>query len=521
LRISVHIKPAWQEFVGSRSSLLLSSLSLALAIAAALAPPGSADSLHRVEGISSALIVAALAVMAVTAAVAERSLVTPYTLFLGTLTLFMGGRFITTLLGFPAPTFDSVLIKVSMTPSQAAEMTAWLLCVMFAMHAGYLAGLGLKGRTSTSLREQHSSEFARSLRIPAAAILAISALVAFFGLVQNYIACSSGGYLAVYQSQSDVIFRSAQAGSYGLLIGTGLAFASRQRVLEVCSLLLLFVFYCGYLVIGIRGGLLSLLLMFGWIAYQRFDKKIALAGFIALVIALFPIAQLIAVFGCRANINQEVLDRVAPSYSMEDGAAARIAVYRKIVGVNNALAFLYDHGTAMVYVHAARQRTDYPWPGYIQTFVPGFSALMALSGSPQKLSSLYFGQHFSQQLIPESYARGETLGWTLYGDFHVFSRGIVPLLIVITFVTGMLFALLSKAAQRNSIWFGALVCIFPKIMFLPRAGLYSIFPFLAVFFAVVGGWWVLAHLISKHGHDLPSSLQWLVPVGRQSNRESG
>ena len=251
--------------------------------------------------------------------------------------------------------------------------------------------------------------------------------------------------------------------------------------------------------------------MLGWLMYQRLSRKTAIIGFIAIAMALFPIAQLVSVFGCRARVTS-VEDGVV---AVEDGVVARFAVYQKIVGWKNLLAFKHDQGSTMVYLYPARQITDYPWPAHVQTFLPGFGALMALSGHRQDLSNLYFGQYLSKIVVPERYAKGEAVGWALYGDFQVFSRGILPIYIAIAFVIGTLFAALCKAAERNQIWFGALVCIFPKIMLLPRAGLYSIFPFLAVFLAIVGLWKVAVFLITRGVVPIPPSLQSLIPHERR------
>jgi len=480
------------EKFGPRDLAAFSAIvALAFGLPATFFPIANYD-VETASFVGSAYFVAAAAFMSLSAAALHRTLIHPYVLFVGTSCLFIGGRFFAYLFGGIQSTFYDANFKVlDLTGAEAWNLVTFVVPCMLGLHAGYMWFWAQKRTDSTDKAAPLPSNFERTLAIPSAILLVICAPIAGWGVLQQYLACMSGGYLEVYQSSAEFASRSSNLAQYGLLLSMGLAFASRNRVLEILTTLCMAVVSLGLLVVGIRSTFLAFVLLATFLAHKRVRRLNVLTALIVPV-ALVVFAQGASVFSCRAVVEDERIlnQQVIP----ED---ERQAEFVERLSAGGIFAFIHNQGTSLLSIHVATTIPDYPLPALFQTFFPGFGVIAKLLGHPLELTDLYYGQYMAKEWMPDRYAVGEGFGWSIFSDLVVWSGNNHFVAFWLAAVLGAAFAVLISAAATSAVWFGALVVIMPKLMLLPRAGLYSIFPYLIAFMVIVCGWWVVVRLYTR------------------------
>jgi hypothetical protein len=288
--------------------------------------------------------------------------------------------------------------------------------------------------------------------------------------------CLNGNYLDLYTSSALYASRWDSLARYGLLIGTGLSFTSGNKYLQAVSLIALSIASLIGLATGVRSDFLALVLLVTWLAHKKF-RRYSLIAVVAVPVFMIATAQVTNMFSCRAPT---ATNQQAVSNPMN-------AVAQSLTG-KSILAFIHGQGTSLLSIHVAGTVTPYPWPGYFQTFVPGFGIAAKLAGRDFSLPDLYFAQHMAKTWMPERYANGEGFGWSIVSDMIVFGQGSPMIAVALSAATGFGFAALVSAAATSALWFGCLVVLLPKIVLLPRAGLYSIVPYAATFLLIFAMW---------------------------------
>jgi hypothetical protein len=171
---------------------------------------------------------------------------------------------------------------------------------------------------------------------------------------------------------------------------------------------------------------------------------------------------------------------------------------RKALRIEEFVRFAHVQSVSLLSISVADKTTGYPLPAYAQTFIPGFGLIAAATGQRLDLDDLYFAVHMAKTSLPDNYRRGETMGWSIVSDMLVFSQRNAVALLLISACVGVGFAFLVSQAAVSRLWFGALALVFPKLMLLPRAGLYSIVPYLEVYFLIAVGWFLFWRAIPAH-----------------------
>jgi len=447
--------------------------------------PAATIAVHTAEAVAAWQFAIAMAVMFGTAVWLHRTLLHPYIFFLMTTALFIGGRLVAYLLGYHRDPIFWIAPNQSfhMTPWPAAEIIEVMSVVMpilLATHAGYFAFWAFR-EGGRSVAAPPSASWQRTLVWPAMALLVIAFPLAAYGVVTQLLDARQAGYLAAYASTTEFSTRWANLGQYGVLLSLGLAFASGNRPAQWACVFALGVVSAVAFVIGIRSSFISFVILAAWFVHLRV-WRIPLWAAVALPVTCVILAQGALAFSTRTDM--------AAGAEVAESFEARNAFFREALTPSGILWFVRGQGTTLLYVPLAMEAAPYPWPAFVQTFIPGFGAAASLTGNPIPIEELYFGQHLAKTQMPEGFARGEGLGWSIVMDMLVFARENVAFASVLAAAFGFAFATLVNLSGYNAIWFGAMAVLLPKIVLLPRTGLYSIFPYLLTFLGMVAGWWL-------------------------------
>lgn len=476
----------------------IAAVSAALAVAALAQPhlvPGGAAWFPTFAAAEFFLV---LAFMGVTTLASDRTVVHPYLFFLGTVLLFIGGRFVAMAMGIEASIFsDYSYVPVELDGVEANRLMSLVVATLLAMHAGYMAVRALEHR---NLLRFPADPPRPELTLPVLAVLAVAGTLSVVGILQHYDACMRIGYLGLYQNQgTDNLARAASIGQYGLILGTGLAFASPRRPLHVLATLMLGGYFAAYLGFGMRGGFLAFVLLATWLVHTRV-RRLNLLTMALVALVMFGLAQLFITTGCRA-VEGPAVGLVQTTTALPDPAEQSlgevVGTLRDRIGLSGAGWFAYLQGSTLVYTGLAMRLEDYPAAAFFQTTVPGFSQIAKLFEPGIDSRSLYFPHFLSYTYSPEMYGKGMGIGWSLFADFHVFSAGHPAIYLPMAFLVGFGFHYLLRASQRSAFFFGALVCVFMKVMLLPRSGLYSVLPYFTVYGALFMGACIFFRLLAR------------------------
>lgn len=399
-------------------------------------------------------------------------------MFIGTATFFLGGRLIVHIIGYDAPLFrEKHFGPIDLTAAEATQLISVTLGCFLAIHAGYFAFWAWRDGEAADGPPPQSSPFAKSLTLPAMTFVILAVPVGIIGMISQYQVVWGGEYVGLYKSDDEFATRLLPLTNYALLMAVGLAVASGNRWAELTSGATLGVFSLGYLGLGVRSAFLSFMLLAVWLFHKRV-RRLSILAFVVLPVVLVVIAQSIWAFSARSGQTTEDI-------------SSKLIEFHKAIKLSELERFVYYQSVSLLSIAVADKTSDYPLPAYVQTFVPGFGVAATLTGHRISLPDLYFPIYMAKTSLPGNFSRGETMGWSIVSDMIVFSQRSTTLFVILSAIVGFGFAALIALAKHSALWFGALALIFPKLMMLPRAGLYSIFPYLEVFFVIVGGWYFL------------------------------
>ncbi|MGA8138760.1 MAG: hypothetical protein WCA48_32065 [Pseudomonas gingeri] len=486
-------------------------------------------------------LLAILLFSAATTALIERTIIHPYIFLQGTLALFIGGRFLASPL-LDAPIFtDNNYIPMELSYSESSHLMSFVCGALLMMHAGYLLIRTLGEKAHITFPKDRAQ---RGLFIPSLALLLVSATISIYAITQHYAACIDRGYMAIYQDQgTDNLLRLSSIGQYGLLLGAGLAFATSKRWLQILAVSLVTGYYVAYLGVGLRSGFLALVLMATWLAHTRL-KRLNILTLIFVPLVMFGLAQLSTTVGCRAsggaapkkesptitleesNPSSAAPKKESPAITFEESnppfaAASNEAFFnssntetenfavapetkhtvsslqrfKENLKLEQLAWFSYLQGSTLVYTGAAMRIDEYPASAYLQTFFPGYSQIAHILHPEIASSDFYFPHYLARSYSEEKYEQGFGMGWSIFSDLAAFSKGNAFLYALFSLVLGAALAYFIKGIESSAYLYGALVCVFMKLMLLPRSGLYSVIPYLAVYTAIFLGWKLFMHLL--------------------------
>lgn len=418
-----------------------------------------------------------------TAIALHRTAIQSYVMFLATAAFFLGGRLVVHSLGYSEPVFvEHHFGPIRLTTTEAVQLVSIVAACFLAIHAGYMGMWAVSSDDPRDRSPPPPSAFARTLAFPAAILLGAAVPLAIVATTSSYRALWGGEYLALYRSSQEFATRLMPLANYALLLAFGLAVASASRLMQILATVALGLFCLGYLGLGVRSAFLSFTLLSVWLFHKRVMRLNSLM-LVVLPIVLIVIAQTVWAFSVRGG-------------NTDADMQSKFAELNKAVTTKELQRFMHNQGVSLLSVWVAYKTTDYPAAAYVQAFVPGFGAAAAISGHRIGIEDLYFPVYMAAQSLPENYRNGETMGWSIVSDALVFSDKNRGAFILLSAAFGAAFAWLIALAQQNAIWFGALALVFPKLMLLPRAGIYSIIPYLEVFFLLVGAWYLLTKVVA-------------------------
>lgn len=467
-------------------------------------------------------LLAILLFCAASTALIEKTIIHPYIFLQGTLALFIGGRFIASPL-LDAPIFtDNNYIPIELSYSESSHLMSFVCGALLMMHAGYLLIRALGEKAHITFPKDRAL---KGLFIPSLALLLVSATISIYAITQHYVACMDRGYMAIYQDQgTDNLLRLSSIGQYGLLLGAGLAFATSKRWLQILAVSLVTGYYVAYLGVGLRSGFLALVLMATWLAHTRL-KRLNILTLIFVPLVMFGLAQLSTTVGCRASggaapekespsITLEEPDSALPQASIRGPAdysnpeinnhpiapkkektVSALQRYKENLKLEQLAWFSYLQGSTLVYTGAAMRIDTYPTSAYLQTFIPGYSQIAHILQPEIVSSDFYFPHYLARSYSEEKYEQGFGMGWSIFSDLAAFSKGNTFLYALFSLALGAALAYFIKGIESSAYLYGALVCVFMKLMLLPRSGLYSVIPYLAVYTAIFIGWKLFMHLL--------------------------
>jgi len=433
----------------------------------------------------------------ITTALIEKTIIHPYIFLQGTLALFIGGRFLASPFLDAEIFSDDNYIPIELNYLEASFLMSRVCGALLMMHAGYLL---IQVLHKNKRIEFPKDTALKGLVIPCLVLLSISTIISVYAIAQHYAACIDLGYMAIYKDQgTDNLLRLSSIGQYGLLLGAGLAFATSKRWLQMLAIALVTGYYVAYLGVGLRSGFLALVLMATWLAHTRL-KRLNIITLIFVPIVMFGLAQLSTTVGCRAS-GGEAPVKETPALTSKNAdfktpqQPTPLQRYRENLKLQQLAWFSYLQGSTLVYTGAAMRIEDYPASAFLQTFIPGYSQIAHIL-EPEKLNSdFYFPHYLARSYSEEKYDEGFGMGWSIFSDLSAFSKGNAVLFALLSVILGAALAYLIKGIETSAYLSGALVCVFMKLMLLPRSGLYSVIPYLAVYTAIFLGWKLFMHLL--------------------------
>ncbi|AUZ04143.2 MULTISPECIES: O-antigen polysaccharide polymerase Wzy [Vitreoscilla] len=374
-----------------------------------------------------------------------------YSIFFISFLLFIGGRFIATLLNPQSDTFFlDFFITYRLNDFEITQLMMTIFISMISMELGsYLAYTS----KSNSINPSHITEENKPSKYIIIVCLSVIFLLTLLQIKNNLELVSKLGYIALYASQSEAI----QASWSSLLITftyvfLGITLVHSTRRIKLLYLTLFGLSCLTQAFIGVRGALVIYLLFLIWVMNDYGKKKpnllfiipfmILIAGFVTYIIPMFSMRHL----------------------SEEESFLIQIS------------DFFYSQGTSLMIFDASTKLESYSAIPVLQSFIPGSSFLIGLISHELPSYYISFGRYLSYQLNPSLYNQGFGTGWSLLSDFHVFSGGVIVIFSLYNFIWGFFINKLEVLSNHNQTYKRILITIAPSVIFIPRAGISSIIP---------------------------------------------
>lgn len=427
----------------------------------------------------------------------KHEVISPYCFFLFAMTVFMGGHYIAHVLGSDAAMLSELTFyRISLDTTQAWQTTVFLLCGMLAIHIGYLCCAGafnVHANSRIHPANANATRFERSLALPAASMLSISTLLGIYGMHHWFWQIVEG----IKPSTELFEFRPVALAGYGLLFSIGVSAASRNKKLIFLSTLFLGLFCLAYLIIGgVRGYWIGYCFLLALQVHTHY-RRLNIFLFIALIGLSYASAQsAIMLFQTRYVQHVPVGSNAPQGLDCSKSLDCILnedppAISKHVLAFNAIRSFIQNQGGSVLIIPYALRDTNFPTSAYLQTVIPGYSLINSLAGAPIAPADLYFGTHVMKSAAPDLYAQGFGYGWALMGDFIVVSDGYYIPFLLLAAVFGYALAYAYAKSKYSALWYGMIAVILIKLTILPRAGLYTIIPYIEVYWLLIAGWWLL------------------------------
>lgn len=382
----------------------------------------------------------------------KANIVSLYSLFFLTSLLFIGGRFFSVILGFTSsPLFELDFFVYSILNAKEKTNLFFLVISGFlSLELGYyFSNIILKNDIKKS-----SNVFLNANKYVLIIIILIIFSLLSISSYESLKIALDGGYLALYSGQTkEYGFTFTGLLKTILLASAGIFLSQKNVKIQRIFLLALGVYFLIDIFLGARGGFISYILFLVWYKHDFGKKKGKFINFFIIVIIL--IVLLSTIFGLISLRSSEVTDT---------------SIYQKI------LSLLYDQGVTLMVFNESLKIQEYPAIPYFQNFIPGFSFLYSKIIGGLYPYEISFSAFLSYTLNPKLYDLGYGLGWSFFSDAYLYGFKTPTFFCFWVFIFSVFLNYLQLNITKNIYVKVITISLVSSILFLPRAGINTIFP---------------------------------------------
>ena len=338
-----------------------------------------------------------------------------FLLFMFTFGLFLGGRFFAILLGIEnRDLFEGTFF--------APEIIPWNIGISWINYMNIFLCLSLLGYTfgvlkSTSIKPLMLSKY-DNMNIDNI-LNKLFYIFLFFVIFDRIMAIKlvlAEGYLGLYMNDAEahsVNFSSIIFSIFLSFCGLAVAYGKPYNKKRYIFLFILWAF--ATLIAGKRGSLGGVILTLIWLAIR--NKNINILK--VLSITCFALLGLIGISFLSLR----------DTYDFSWGKGYQIL-----------LDFLFDQGITFA-VFGEATNISYTWLHYVGNILPGAGSLIKLFRGGEVFQHEFFVlAHLANSLNSELYSLGYGLGWSILADLFFYAFKIIPIYVVLCWVTGYFMA---------------------------------------------------------------------------------
>ncbi|MBF9001173.1 O-antigen polysaccharide polymerase Wzy [Vibrio nitrifigilis] len=373
-----------------------------------------------------------------------------YSFFIFSVSIFILGRFFSYVFSPDEKLYEmSFFVKYKLNDEGALKLTTYVVTAIAFLDIGYRLGK-LKNYNFRKIEIDHL--WMKKL----CKLCLISSPIILYDVISNvFLACESD-YLSTklwqvgdYSIHIDSLIKTI----FYICFSYSVTFGYKRKTFIVIFIFMTF----SSLYIGARGPIATAALFLIWMLFDCGKSKINCKKLfftsVFFVFILIFIILFIKYFSARAI------------YS--DSTQSLLTL---------ASGFFYQQGLSLMVFDLSMKIEHYPILAYIQSFIPGSSAIMSLF-HPVEYYETSFSHALAHQLNPQLFNSGFGTDWTLFSDFYVFGGMNLVGFCVVALGFGALFSILQNSSEKSSFWYLLLVALFMRLIFLPRSTLTSIIPF--------------------------------------------
>lgn len=395
-----------------------------------------------------------------------------YGLFFITSNVFICGRFYAHFILDSDPFSSPVSNNYYPSDLEKIRLMYYVILSFVVVHLGYLLQKCLFDYDALPELKSPFKEWMYTNRKQIArAFFAISVIycgITFKSLAQVF---ATGSYLGLYEFQGEEYSTSIVAVfkvAFVFLFGVVFAIADKRD--RRIALAISVVVGIAYFMIGTRSSFISSVLFIVWY-FHNYEKKVSffkvgLAG----VFVVFASQYLIGL-----TLRGVGLDGMAVS------------------PIDLLAFFLHDQGVTLMVFEFSFQFSEWPAVLYFQSLFPGVNALTSLFGGGFGSQYSNIGNYLAYTVNSTAFFNGNALGWSMFGDFSMYSFGSKTGFILVGLLWGGFVSFLESYSRRSVIVRALALSTFSSIVISPRGGFCTVFPNF-LYYAI---FWLLFYMLWK------------------------
>ncbi len=370
--------------------------------------------------------------------------------------LFLCGRFISYLYFQDFNPFELDFMSYYQ-PDKSGELKVFLYICFFIVSANF-------GYFLISASRHHRKDlfFHKSIVFLICAIACFLFFILFFESFALLKKVISEGYLSRYENQA--MPAETGEGALRILFFTFCALAIallKNNKLGLVFLLFLVIYGLLSVLGGERGPFVTIMLMSFWVLFRH--KKVSVLKFA--IIGSFIFMSMIILLSLSSR-----------------GDVVKVDSF-----INYFFTFIKQQGVTMpIITYAINEIESFPFFAYFSTFEPiaPFRVFSLFMNDEFYKYELGFGSFTAHSLNPDMYANGYGTGFSVVGNFYLFSQGFLFPYIILSFIFGCFIKILSDLSSKSLFWFGATIAVSPALYFVSRAEIKSVIQSFAFYLVV-------------------------------------